>query len=93
MITRIIILSLMIVIGSMGCASHRFTITKVDKDGNATSINEITSKVFGARKTTDIAVNLEEGKVKIGSSEGSAGDLGAAFLNLTEIMKKMAVIP
>lgn len=82
----VVALAILVIVLSLtgGCASSRFTITEFDKDGNVVSISKITSKVAGARKLTDVDVNIKKGKVKIGSSEGSAGDLAEAILNLSK---------
>ncbi len=84
-------ISILCLLVCMACASARATITKYDKEGNIESVNVIRYNVVGRREANKVDLNLNTGKVKIGSAGGSAGDLAKSLLNLTEIAKKIPI--
>ncbi len=61
------------------CASAVYR--EVDKEGNVTK--EISYSVLGKRELSALDVDIEKGKIKLGSSQGSAGDLAEALRNLS----------
>ena len=82
---------------AMGCGSARMVTFDYDNAGKVIRKSEVKYTAVGSRGLKGVDVNIIKGKVKIGSQTGNAGDLGKAFLNLTEIAKdvtkKATLIP
>ena len=87
---KIRIAVLLLVLASMGCGFAKMKITKFDDNGNIVSVNKVVYGAIGSRKLNAVAVNIESGEAKIGSSESSAGDLGTA---LKEAIIRIPKIP
>jgi len=92
-IIQISILSVIAVSGIMGCGSARMEITNYDTQGKITSVNKIKYTRVGSGELQAVAVDIKEGKASVGSQKGSAGDIGEALKNFSEVAKKGAGIP
>ncbi len=73
----------------IGCANAHYR----EYDENERLVKEISYSVLGKRDLNSLDVDIEKGKIKLGSSRGDAGDLAEAFLNLSEVAKKAAAVP
>ena len=78
------IITLVLLVILTGCASASFRITEFDPDGNVIAIHEANYDVTGARQLNKLDMDIKQGKIKLGSSKGDAGDLGTAIMNATE---------
>ena len=92
-IIRISILSFIALNGIMGCGSAQMEITNFDTQGNITSVNKVKYKRLGSGELSAVDVDIKKGKASIGSQKGSAGDIGEALKNFSEVSKKAAMIP
>jgi hypothetical protein len=81
-----LIIAVLFLIVTTGCAK----ISYVNKDGE-----KFTYMRFGTMKLSEFEANVNKDNkvIKIGSSEGSEGDMAKSLLNLTEVSKKLSGVP
>lgn len=88
-IKRLIMITFLFLIG---CASARMERIVTETDGTE-NIVKVSYNVLGKRSFHNLKINPKTGLVELGDSKGSAGDIGAALKNSTEIMKRLMVMP
>lgn len=79
---------MLLLCGLCSCASSTYRETGLDGISK-----EITYTVLGSRQLKGVDINLEKGRIKLESGQGSAGDIAETLLNLSEIAKRAALVP
>ncbi len=74
----VIIVAIVVGLFITGCSSATWT------DGT----RKLTYKRLGTQKLSGLEIDMKTGSVKLGASEGKAGNLATALKNMTEIMLK-----
>jgi hypothetical protein len=88
LITKLLTISTLLTL--VGCGSATMKIVKFDAAGNKTSEQKIRYIRVGSGELESVDIDIRKGKASIGSQKGSAGDMGEAFKNLTEVAKRGA---
>jgi len=70
----------------VGCANA----TYVEVDPTTGAEKRITYKVVGRRDFKDIDVDMNKGRIKVGSAKNDSGRLGDALINATNALDKVA---